>query len=100
MLYNYHDRQEAFAPMTELVYVLVLEAKFCEFESRLGHQMFLCAFSKMDITVGYEPTSGSSILSGRTKLWKCGRVRFMALVLKTSEQKCSVSSNLTASANV
>jgi hypothetical protein len=27
-----------FAPMTELVYVLVLEAKFCEFESRLGHQ--------------------------------------------------------------
>ena len=23
--------------MTELVYVLVLEAKFCEFESRLGH---------------------------------------------------------------
>jgi hypothetical protein len=28
------------APMTELVYVLVLEAKFCEFESRLGHQYF------------------------------------------------------------
>ena len=86
--------------MTELVYVLVLEAKFCEFESRLGHQMFLCAFSKMDITVGYEPTSGSSILSGRTKLWKCGRVWFMATVLKTVEQKCSVSSNLTASAKI
>jgi hypothetical protein len=27
------------APMTELVYVLVLEAKFCEFESRLGHHL-------------------------------------------------------------
>ena len=53
--------------MTELVYVLALEARFWEFESPLGHQMFLCAFSKMDITVGYEPTSGSSILSGRTK---------------------------------
>ena len=62
--------------------------------------MFLCAFSKMDITVGYEPTSGSSILSGRTKLWKCGRVWFMATVLKTVEQKCSVSSNLTASAKI
>ena len=86
--------------MTELVYVLALEARFWEFESPLGHQMFLCAFSKMDITVGYEPTSGSSILSGRTKLWKCGRVWFMATVLKTVEQKCSVSSNLTASANV
>ena len=37
MYYNYHDVKKAFAPMTELVYVLVLEAKFCEFESRLGH---------------------------------------------------------------
>ena len=27
----------------------------------------------MDITVGYEPTSGSSILSGRTKIRKMGR---------------------------
>ena len=26
--------------MTELVYVLVLETRFCEFESRLGHQVF------------------------------------------------------------
>ena len=36
--------------------------------------MFLCAFSKMDITVGYEPTSGSSILSGVTKMviWSIG----------------------------
>ena len=33
----------------------------------------LCVFSKMDITVGYEPTSGSSILSGRTKIRKMGR---------------------------
>jgi hypothetical protein len=33
-------------------------------------------------------------------LWKCGRVRFIAPVLKTDEQKCSVSSNLTASANI
>ena len=32
------------------------------------------------------------------KKWKCGRVRFIAPVLKTDEQKCSVSSNLTASA--
>ncbi len=54
----------------------------------------------MDITQRYERWSGSSILSGRTKLWKCGWVRFMALVLKTSEQKCSVSSNLTASAKI
>ena len=29
----------SFAPMTELVYVLVLEAKFWEFESLLGHQI-------------------------------------------------------------
>jgi hypothetical protein len=28
-----------FAPVTELVYVLVLEAKFYEFESPLGHQI-------------------------------------------------------------
>ena len=27
------------APVTELVYVLVLEAKFWEFESPLGHQV-------------------------------------------------------------
>ena len=78
----------------------------------------------MNITQRYERWSGSLILSGRTnatladvviaavwrtvevgsiptgptKLWKCGRVRFMATVLKTVEQKCSVSSNLTASA--
>ena len=67
---------------------------------REGTKCFLCAFSKMDITQRYERWSGSSILSGRTKLWKCGRVWFMATVLKTVEQKCSVSSNLTASANV
>ena len=29
-----------FAPMTELVYVLVLDTKFWEFESPLGHQFF------------------------------------------------------------
>ena len=34
-----------------------------------------------------------------TNLRKCGRVRFIATVLKTVEQKCSVSSNLTASTN-
>ena len=33
-------------------------------------------------------------------IWKCGRVRFIAPVLKTDEQKCSVSSNLTASAKL
>jgi hypothetical protein len=32
------------------------------------------------------------------KQWKRGRARFIAPVLKTDEQKCSVSSNLTASA--
>ena len=31
-------------------------------------------------------------------IWKCGRVRFIAPVLKTDESKGSVSSNLTASA--
>ena len=54
----------------------------------------------MDITQRYERWSGSSILSGRTKLWKCGWVWFMATVLKIVEQKCSVSSNLTASAKI
>lgn len=29
------------ALLTELVYVLVLEARFCGFESRAGHQIFL-----------------------------------------------------------
>ena len=29
------------AQVMELVYVLVLEAKFCEFESRPGHQVFV-----------------------------------------------------------
>ena len=46
MYYNYHDAKKAFAPMTELVYVLVLEAKFCEFESRLGHQFFYAPLVK------------------------------------------------------
>ena len=57
--------------MVELVDTLVLEAStsVCEFESRLGHQ-----------------------------IRKCGRVRFIATVLKTVEQKCSVSSNLVRSA--
>ena len=31
------------------------------------------------------------------KIWKCGRVRFIAPVLKTDDPKGSVSSNLTAS---
>ena len=43
-------------------------------------------------TVGFE-----SLVYYQT-IWKCGRVRFIAPVLKTDEQKCSVSSNLTASA--
>jgi hypothetical protein len=33
-------------------------------------------------------------------LWRVGRVWFMATVLKTVEQKCSVSSNLTLSAKL
>ena len=33
-------------------------------------------------------------------LWKCGRVRFIATVLKTVVSKGTVSSNLTASANI
>ena len=46
----------------------------------------------------------SSCLQQRPKrekcisIWKCGRVRFIAPVLKTDEPKGSVSSNLTASA--
>ena len=34
-----------------------------------------------------------------SSIWKCGRARLIASVLKTEGQKCSVSSNLTASAN-
>ena len=41
----------------------------------------------------------SSNLIITTKLWKCGRVWFIAPVLKTDDLKRSVSSNLTASAN-
>ena len=41
----------------------------------------------------------SSSLSWGTKLWKCGRVRFIAPVLKTDGSKGSKSSNLFASAN-
>ena len=60
-----------YAPMVELVDTLVLEAsaQASEFESRLGHQ-----------------------------IRKCGRVRFIATVLKTVVSKGTVSSNLTASA--
>ena len=54
----------------------------------------------MNITQRYERWSGSLILSGRTKLWKCGRVWFMATVLKTVDPQGSVSSNLTASTKI
>ena len=44
------------------------------------------------------PKAVSSNLTRCSSFRKCGRVRFIAPVLKTDEQKCSVSSNLTASA--
>ncbi len=40
------------------------------------------------------------VRGGVPKIWKCGRVRFIAPVLKTDDQKWSVSSNLTASASL
>ncbi len=67
-----------------------------EFES---HPVFQCpgrqigkvvSLKKRNLNVGSTPTRG-------TKSWKCGRVRFIAPVLKTDDQKWSVSSNLTAS---
>jgi hypothetical protein len=42
---------------------------------------------------------GGSSPSIRTKFWKCGRVRFIATVLKTVVPQGTVSSNLTASAS-
>ena len=41
---------------------------------------------------------GSSPTLGTNNLWKCGRVRFIATVLKTVVSKGTVSSNLTVSA--
>ena len=42
---------------------------------------------------------GSIPSSGANAIWKCGRARLNASVLKTEECNSSVSSNLTASAN-
>jgi hypothetical protein len=42
---------------------------------------------------------GSIPSSGANAIWKCGRARLIATVLKTVDCKRSVSSNLTASAN-
>ena len=56
------------APMTELVYVLVLEAKFCEFESRLGHQIFYAPLVKWilhnatNVEVGVWFSQGAPVL--------------------------------------
>ena len=55
----------------------------------------------MDNTVGFYPTNMGSIPVGQASLenlWKRGRVRFIAPVLKTDGSKGSVSSNLTVSA--
>ena len=54
--------------MTELVYVLVLEAKFCEFESRLGHQIFYAPLVKWilhnatNVEVGVWFSQGAPVL--------------------------------------
>ena len=49
----------------ELVYVLVLEAKFCEFESHHPHQ-FLCLVSSVVERLLYTERVGSSKLSRGT----------------------------------
>ena len=52
--------------MTELVYVLVLEAKFCEFESRLGHQIRVQALYKSCLCV--EPNNATTCKSIGSKI--------------------------------
>ena len=47
-----------------------------------------------------KPWVGVRIPRGMPKKWKCGRVRFIAPVLKTDDPKGSVSSNLTASTKI
>ena len=58
---RYPLRPPVFAPVTELVYVLVLEAKFCEFESRLGHQIRVQALYKSCLCV--EPNNATTCIS-------------------------------------
>ena len=92
-----------YAPLVELVDTLVLEAsaQASEFESRRGHQIWSRSINgdAVDCKSAVLDMPGS-IPGYSTKLWKCGRVRFIAPVLKTDGPKGSKSSNLFASANL
>ena len=67
--------------------VLTLEFFFCP-----GRQIGkVVSLKKRNLNAGSTPARG-------TNLWKCGRVRFIAPVLKTDGSKGSKSSNLFASA--
>ena len=87
--------------MVELVDTVVLEAtaSASEFESRLGHQIWSRSINgdAVDCKSAVLDMPGS-IPGYSTKLWKRGRVRLIATVLKTVVSKGTVSSNLTASA--
>ena len=58
----------------------------------------MAEWSKATVCKTVKPWVRISLLP--PSLWKCGRVRFIAPVLKTDESKGSVSSNLTASARM
>ena len=49
------------APVMELVYMPVLEAVFCEFESRLGHHKFFARFVYRFRTLAFHVSKTGSI---------------------------------------
>ena len=89
--------------MVELVDTLVLEAsaQASEFESRLGHQIWSRSING-DAVDCKSAVFGHAWFDPRIlhQIRKCGRVRFIATVLKTVGSKGSVSSNLTVSAKL
>lgn len=94
---NYGGRYKLVAVMRERRYPVFSPVTWMVVQNQL-HMMGLHLFlgSSMVEHLAVNQRVASSSLAPRAT-WKVGRVWFIASVLKTEEQKCSVSSNLTLS---